>query len=337
MKRSLLFLIVVALLGWLLTPFLKSLGVAIILAMALSPWQRWGEKAIGGIVSAGLLTASVTLIVVAPLLVMGYYGVMGVIQWGSHWDTLARTDWFQSSSLSSSSTLHSLITYGEQHFKELLGSLAGWIGSQTGSLLKGFGGFLSSLGLTLIFLFFILLYRRPLLKAIVPAIPLGLPIKKKVLQGLITSSSVIVYTFVGVMVAQGIAFGVLMLFFEGHDPWLLGMMAGVSAMIPIVGTALVWVPVAVSEFFAGHVMNAMIISLYSWAVMAFFIDNIVKLMILNGVNRWVASHQDDRIHEGLLFLGLVGGLTTLGVEGIFIGPAIITVAVILLRHQRRLG
>lgn len=81
------------------------------------------------------------------------------------------------------------------------------------------------------------------------------------------------------------------------------------AVFPIVGTALVWVPVAVHEYLQGHIFNVFIISLYSWAMMAFFIDDIVKLLILTFVNRTIGNGK-NRINDFVIFFAIVGGLAT---------------------------
>lgn len=143
---------------------------------------------------------------------------------------------------------------------------------------------------------------------------------------MMTTTAVVFYTFGGVMLAQGLAFGIFIAFFEGYNPFLLGFMAGISAIIPVVGTALVWIPVALNEYFEGDIVNALIISVYSWAMMAFFIDNIVKLVILNFVNRSISDGK-RRLNEFVIFFAMVGGLATFGFWGFIFGPAIVAFAV----------
>lgn len=68
------------------------------------------------------------------------------------------------------------------------------------------------------------------------------------------------------MFAQGLAFGLFIAFFDGYNPFLLGFMTGISAIIPVVGTALIWVPIALNEYFHGHLANAVIITVsIPWA------------------------------------------------------------------------
>jgi predicted PurR-regulated permease PerM len=169
---------------------------------------------------------------------------------------------------------------------------------------------------------------------LLPIVPLSRTIKRAFFSDMLSTTAVVFYTLGGVMMAQGLAFGIFIAFFEGYNPYLLGFMTGISAIIPVVGTALVWIPVALNEYFEGNIMNAVIISIYSWAMMAFFIDNIVKLLILNFVNR-ALNDEKRKMNEFLIFFALVGGLATFGFWGFIFGPAIVAFALTTLRMLRK--
>jgi predicted PurR-regulated permease PerM len=151
---------------------------------------------------------------------------------------------------------------------------------------------------------------------------------------MMTTTAVVFYSLGGVMLAQGLAFGIFIAFFEGYNPFMLGFMTAISAVIPVVGTALIWVPVALHEYFEGNIMNALLITFYSWAMMAFFIDNIVKLLILNFVNRKLSDGK-SRINDFMIFFAIVGGLATFGFWGFIIGPAIVAFTLTTLRMLRK--
>ena len=188
--------------------------------------------------------------------------------------------------------------------------------------------------MTVVFFFFLTWYGKSISLFILPIIPLSRSIKRRFLSDMMTTTAVVFYTFGGVMLAQGLAFGIFIAFFDGYNPFLLGFMTGISAIIPVVGTALIWVPVALNEYFEGNIVNALIITAYSWAMMAFFIDNIVKLVILNFVNRSVSDGK-SRMNEFVIFFAIVGGLATFGFWGFVFGPAIVAFAVSTLRMLRQ--
>jgi len=149
--------------------------------------------------------------------------------------------------------------------------------------------------------------------------------------------SIVFYTLAGVMISQGLAFGIFIAFFDGYNPFLLGFLTGVASVLPLFGTALIWIPIAINEYLQGHILNAIIICVYSYIMMTFFIDNIVKLVILNFVNRMLESKK-HRINEFVIFFAILGGLATFGFWGFILGPAIVALAIttlVILRKANR--
>jgi predicted PurR-regulated permease PerM len=226
--------------------------------------------------------------------------------------------------------LDNVIALSKQHKDEIIAFLAGWMGNG----LKTFMAMLGEMAMIVIFFFFLMWYGRSITLFLLPIIPLKRSVKREFLDEMTTMIAVVFYTLIGVMIAQGLAYGIFIAFFEGYNALLLGFLTGIASIIPVVGTALVWIPVVVHEYFQGNIMNVLIISIYSYAMMAFFIDNIVKLVILNFVNRTL-SRGKRRINEFVIFFAIVGGLATFGFWGIILGPAIVAFAVTTLRTMRK--
>jgi predicted PurR-regulated permease PerM len=203
-----------------------------------------------------------------------------------------------------------------------------------GNGLLGFVGALGDMIMIVIFFFFLSWYRRDLTLAIVPIIPMKRSIRLEFVLDMISTTSTGFYTLIGVAIAQGLAFGIFIGFFDKYDPLLLGLMIAVTSVIPIVGTALIWIPIALNEFFSGHSVNALIIFIYSWAMLSFFIDNIVRLIILQQINH-LLSQGRKAINDFLIFFAILAGLTTFGFWGFILGPAIVAFVVTLLRMLRR--
>jgi predicted PurR-regulated permease PerM len=99
-------------------------------------------------------------------------------------------------------------------------------------------------------------------------------------------------------------------------PVLWGVAMAICALIPLLGTALVWVPTAVWLLFSGRVGRGVILIIIGVLVIG-LIDNIVRPLLLSG--RTSAS--------GLVvFLGLLGGVTAFGFIGLVLGPIILVTA-----------
>lgn len=329
---------------WLFFPFLKSFFVAFLLSMVMFPLQRYTEtklsqfsrvESFSTLISAGIVTVGLSLIFFIPIVLFLYHlfnqptdTILLLRSLGDRLGSLS--SYLPSYLLWFKEPLDQLIIMASQHKEEILTALATWFGNG----LKTFMSMLAEMSMIVIFFFFLSWYGRSLMLFILPIIPLSRTIKRRFFSDMMTTTAVVFYTLGGVMIAQGVVFGIFIAFFQGYNPFLLGFMTAISAIIPVVGTALIWVPVALHEYFMGNVMNALIIAVYSWAMMAFFIDNIVKLVILNFVNR-ALNDQKQKMNEFLIFFAIVGGLATFGFWGFIFGPAIVAFVLTTLRLLRK--
>lgn len=93
----------------------------------------------------------------------------------------------------------------------------------------------------------------------------------------------------------------------------LGIVTAFGAFIPLVGTALVWIPVTIYVATSQGLGWAVFVALWSLIVTG-TIDNIVKPLFLRG---------GTNIHPLLIFLGVFGGLSWMGVPGVLVGPVIV--------------
>jgi predicted PurR-regulated permease PerM len=94
---------------------------------------------------------------------------------------------------------------------------------------------------------------------------------------------------------------------------------GVASFVPVVGTAFVWVPVGAYVLFEHGWGWALFIALWSGLLTA-SVDNLIKPFFLRG---------DNHIHPLLIFLGVFGGLSWMGVPGVLVGPMIVVFFVAL--------
>jgi len=147
-----------------------------------------------------------------------------------------------------------------------------------------------------------------------------LPLPERERERLMTETRDLVVASVGaalmVAAAQGLIAGVAFwaLGFEGQVMW--GVATAFCSLVPVVGSALVFVPATLWLFLSGEVVRGVIL-----AVVAAFgvgmVDNVLRPLILSG--RTSAS--------GLVvFLGLLGGASAFGFIGLVLGPIILVTA-----------
>lgn len=103
---------------------------------------------------------------------------------------------------------------------------------------------------------------------------------------------------------------------------VFGVLAMLASPIPMVGTALVWLPAAVALFAQGR--PGWGIFMLVWGVLVVsMVDNIMKPLIIGG---------RSGVPTLLVFVGVLGGLGAFGSVGVFIGPLILTLVVALIRY-----
>jgi predicted PurR-regulated permease PerM len=120
--------------------------------------------------------------------------------------------------------------------------------------------------------------------------------------------------------SQGVIGGVIFLILGLPNPVLWGALTALLSLVPVVGTALVWVPWTIYLFASGAPVRAVIFVILQ-VMLVGGIDNILRpLFMRGGVN----------MHTLLIFFSILGGVTYFGILGIFLGPLIFAVATALL-------
>ncbi len=133
----------------------------------------------------------------------------------------------------------------------------------------------------------------------------------------------------GLLVAlvQGVLGFVILLILGVGRPALGAAVMALASFIPLIGTTIVWIPIALYlGFVAGSPVKAFVLAGYG-AVVIGGADNLVRPIFLG-------RHMEA--HPLMLFLGVLGGIALFGFAGIVLGPitvAFLNVAARLLRRR----
>jgi predicted PurR-regulated permease PerM len=122
-------------------------------------------------------------------------------------------------------------------------------------------------------------------------------------------------------ILQGIVATVGYWIFGVKDPVLWGFITGIFSMVPIVGTAIVWVPLCLYLSAIGQAGNTLGLFIYS-AVLITNIDYVARLTILK-------KFMD--IHPLITIFGVIIGVGLFGFWGVIFGPLLISYFVILVK------
>jgi predicted PurR-regulated permease PerM len=186
---------------------------------------------------------------------------------------------------------------------------------------SGVGSLFIQIVWIMVFYFLFNLYGKSILMFLSSLMPLNDEDAEYMYHECTGTVSVVFYGTLFNMIAQGIAFGLLMAFIGGYNAGYLGVVAGFCSVIPIVGSALVYVPVIALELLAGNYFNAVVILVFAWVVMGFLIDNILRLFFIRFLKKMLGFNY--RMNEILTLLAILAGLATFGFWGLIIGPSVL--------------
>jgi predicted PurR-regulated permease PerM len=125
--------------------------------------------------------------------------------------------------------------------------------------------------------------------------------------------------------AQGALGGLGFLVVGLPSPLLFGTVMAFSGLIPVIGTAIVWVPGVLYLVFTGQ--TAWGVGLLLWCVLVVGnADNVLRPLLIGG---------KAGMPLPLLIVGILGGLFAYGLMGLIIGPLILTVLLFVLEEYHR--
>lgn len=121
--------------------------------------------------------------------------------------------------------------------------------------------------------------------------------------------------------AQGVIMAVIYLLAGVPHPILLGLLSGVGAMVPFGLIAIMLIALALLVI-KGSVLAAMIVGVIG-ATISLIVDHTAKPALIGGATKlpfvWV-------------LIGIIGGVETIGLLGLFVGPAVMAALVLIWRE-----
>lgn len=99
------------------------------------------------------------------------------------------------------------------------------------------------------------------------------------------------------------------------------ILTGFSSVIPIIGTAIIWLPASLYLFATGDIWQGIVVVIWCAVVMG-SMDNVI---------RFVLAKKMADVHPVVTVLGIIFGLHYLGITGLIFGPLIISYFLTLLK------
>ncbi len=178
-------------------------------------------------------------------------------------------------------------------------------------------------------LFFFFYYGERFYCYFLGVLPLENNQSKKVFEEVAGILRIVLLTSLITVILEGVAFGVMIVWF-GHDGWSLGILYGLASLVPAVGGALIWIPIAIYELYHGSVNGAIFIALYSILLISMLIDSVLKPYLIVFIKKRIFK-TTLKINEMLIFFSMIAGISQFGFWGIIVGPTITAFFIALLR------
>lgn len=99
--------------------------------------------------------------------------------------------------------------------------------------------------------------------------------------------------------------------------WVLGPITGIASVIPVVGSALVWLPLSISFFLTDQPVKGIALLVLGVGVIS-VVDNVARPLF--------ARLGALKMPLLLLFIALLGGLSVFGASGAILGPLLVRLA-----------
>jgi predicted PurR-regulated permease PerM len=204
-----------------------------------------------------------------------------------------------------------------RHYGELA---ATFVAARIGTILKHSAIFVFDLGVTILAMFYF--YRDG--AGMVARLRKLLPFRSAYRDRMLGDTHQLIFASVTsslVAAAVHAALGGLAFAVTGvKAPIFWGVMMGFLSFVPLVGSALVWLPISISLMIAGHLLRGLLLVFFC-AVIVGLVDNLIR--------PWLISGRSEM--SGLVvFISVLGGISAFGLLGVVLGPIVVAAAASLL-------
>jgi len=308
----------------LLVPFYGAIFWAIVLAVLFRPLQLWIlERMPGRNTTVSIITLIICLLIaIIPLILIsislinesillyqriesGQFNMGEYIRQVSEALPASVRDFLAQFEIYNLSSLYAKISAGMMQGSKYLATQALDIG-------QNFFSFLVEFCIMLYLLFFLLKDGPALTHRIKNLIPLTDDHKQFLFQKFNTVVRATVKGNVAIAAVQGILGGLIFWILGIQGALLWGVVMGFLSLLPAVGAAIVWLPVAVYFLITGQLWNGTVLVLFGFLVIGLS-DNILRPVLVG---------KDTKMPDYLVLISTLGGLSLFGLTGFVIGPLI---------------
>lgn len=137
----------------------------------------------------------------------------------------------------------------------------------------------------------------------------------------------VVYGYILIALIQGLLGGLGFFAFGLSSPIFWGLLMAFLALIPYLGTWLVWAPAALFLLLEGLFQDS---TLIMWKGIGLFLYGVIIVSSMDNLFRPKLVSKAAKIHPLVILVGALGGVFTVGAAGVIVGPLVLSLLQVVL-------
>lgn len=306
-------------------PVLKPLAWALIIGIATNPhYDRLAARFPGRRgKSAGLMLLIVTICFIVPFVAVLLSVANNAQDWFEQASHLVREVTRSGlGTLERIPILSQLLRLADRagvdlasHAEPLITGASGFLLNAAAATAKSIAEILFVLAVSLFILFFIYRDGETILSVSLDRFFDNNRRLKRIISSIRASVTAVFVGTVYTCIAQGTTAGIGYYVADIPAPILWGMLTAVAAIVPVVGTGIIWVPLTAFVALQGNYLTALLLGLWCLLFVG-LADNLIRPLAVGA--------QSD-IPVLAVVLGAIGGASTIGILGLILGPVVFAV------------
>ncbi len=298
-----------------INPYINALLSSIVLAFIFYPLYQWLLKYIKNKTICSLI---VTIILILIIIVPSAYILNTIITEGAN---LYNTDFKTAKDLLINKLNINLSPEIEENLNDLIRNAVLTIIDLTSEFLLSLPQMFLNFFIMIFVFFFSFKDGEKIIKYLRETLPIDETHKKAVIERIQTTISSLVYGEIAISFLEGVVASLGFYFIGINSPLFLGLIVAIFAILPLIGPAVVYVPLAIYQFMQGEILTGIILLTFGFLILTLLLDLIVKPKLLG---------MKGHIHPIVILLGVLGGLSVFGLSGLILGPVILVLFILII-------
>ena len=307
-NRHLLLLVFAILLGlsvFLSLPLLDGIVWGFIIGFAFMPLNKLIDRKINNLkITSAITTTLIVLVVVVPFILFLEKAVTGFIGLYSKLDFIKMGEVF-----------YNLIPSIAPHLQNIMENVLAVLVNLASGMIISLPSKLLNILIAMAVTYYILRESGELAKKIKKHAPMD----EHITEMLFERSKSILYGTIYGMVTIGIILSILgyfgFLIFGVPYPGFFAFLMLIVGMLPMIGPAVIYVPLAIYLIYIGDLFNGLGLLIYSFILLSTLVDIVLKTKLIS---------DRTKIHPVISLVGILGGISAFGISGIILGPLILS-------------